>query len=99
MKSIELSMQSDKPAYFQSAGYYYNNNKDLNKALEWVNKAIELNPKGYFIVMLKSRIQYKLNDFSGAHASAQQVVTLAKDAKNEEYIKLGEKMISDTKGK
>lgn len=99
MKSIELSMQSDKPAYFQSAGYYYNNNKDLNKALEWVNKAIELNPKGYFIVMLKARIQYKLNDFAGAHASAELVVALAKEANSEEYIKLGEKMISDTKDK
>lgn len=99
MKSIEASMQSDKPAYFQAAGYYYDNDKDLNKALEWVNKAIELNPKGYFIVMLKARIQYRLNDFSGAHASAEQVITLAKDAKNEEFIKLGEKMLSDTKDK
>jgi tetratricopeptide (TPR) repeat protein len=97
MKNIETNMASDKPAYFQAASYYYDNGKDLSKALEWVNKAIESNQKAYWMMMLKSRIQYKMGDYAGASASAEQVIILAKDAKNEEYIKNGEKMLSDIK--
>jgi Protein of unknown function (DUF2911) len=97
MKNIDENMASEKPAYFQAASYYYDNGKDLSKALEWVNKAIEGNQKAYWMMMLKSRIQYKLGDYSGASASAEQVVTLAKEGNNEEYIKNGEKMLIDIK--
>lgn len=97
MKSIDENMASEKPAYFQAASYYYDNGKDLNKALEWVNKAIESNQKAYWMVMLKSRIQYKMGDYTGASASAEQVVALAKEGNSEEYIKNGEKMLNDIK--
>ena len=97
MKNIDENMASEKPAFFQAASYYYDNSKDLTKALEWVNKAIEGNQKAYWMVMLKSRIQYKMGDYAGASSSAEQVVILAKEANSEEYIKNGEKMLSDIK--
>ena len=28
--------------YYAAAGYYYSNDKDINKAVEWINKAIEM---------------------------------------------------------
>ena len=99
MSSIETSMKSEKPAYFQSASYYYDNNKDLGKALEWVNKAIEGNDKAFWMVMLKSRIQYKMNDFAGARTSAEKVVAMATEGKNDDYVKMGNQMITDTKDK
>src|SRR6476659_2542006 len=45
MKNIETALAVDSRPYFQAANYYYENNKDLNQALIWVNKAIEQNPK------------------------------------------------------
>ncbi len=97
MKSIETSLAADSRPYFQAASYYYETNKDQKQALEWVNKAIEANPKGFWMVMLKARIQQKLKDNAGAIASAEQVIVLAKEAKNDDYVKMAQDLIADVK--
>ncbi|MBK7958031.1 MAG: DUF2911 domain-containing protein [Bacteroidetes bacterium] len=100
MKNIETSLALDGRPYFQAAGYYYENNKDLNKALEWANKAIEQNPKAFYMVHLKAKIQMKLKDFKGAIASAEQSMILAKEAKSDDYINMNQKLIAEAqKGK
>lgn len=96
-KNIEASMASDKPAYFEAASYYYENNRDLSKALGWVNKAVEQNPKAFWIMLLKSRIELKLNDKQSAIASAEKTVTLAKEAKNGDYVKMAQDLIASAK--
>jgi len=97
MKNIETAVAEDKRPYFQAASYYYDNDKDLGKALEWVNKAIEQNPKAFWMVHLKAKIQAKQKDFKGAIASAEQSLALAKEAKNDDYVKMNEKLIEDAK--
>ncbi len=97
MKNIETAVIEDKRPYFQAANYYYENDKDLNKALEWVNKAIEQNPKGFFIVHLKAKILLKQKDFKGAIAAAEQSLALSKEAKNDDFIKMNEKLIEEAK--
>lgn len=97
MKSIETALAVDNRPYFQAANYYYENNKDLNKALEFVNKGIEQNPKAFWMVQLKAKIQTKLNDKKGAIASAEQVKVLATEAKNDDYVKQAEKVIAENK--
>lgn len=97
MKNIETAVTEDKRPYFQAASYYYDNDKDLAKALEWVNKAIEQNPKGFWMVHLKAKIQAKQKDFKGAIATAEQSLALAKEAKNDDYVKMNEKLIEDAK--
>jgi hypothetical protein len=59
MKNIDKALSADGRPYYQSASYYYENNKDLGKALEWVNKAVDQNPKAFWIVLLKAKIQLK----------------------------------------
>ena len=56
--------------FAQSAGYYYNNDKDMSKALEWINKAIEYNPS-MFRYDTKANIQAKLKDYKGAIKSIE----------------------------
>lgn len=97
MKNIETALANDTRPYFSAAGYYYDNGKDLNKALEWSNKAIEQNPKAYYVVHLKAKIQLKLKDYKGAIATAEQSMALAKEAKSDEYVKMNEKLIEDAK--
>jgi len=95
MKNIETSLATDSRPYFSAASYYYENNKDLKTALEWTNKAIEQNPKGFFIVHLKAKIQNKMGDKKGALASAQQSIDLAREAKSDDYVRLNEKLIAE----
>jgi hypothetical protein len=99
VKNIETSLATDSRPYFQAASYYYETDKDLNQALTWVNKAVEQNPKAFWVLMLKARIQLKLKDNTAATASAEQVVTLATEAKNEDYVKMGNELIATAKKK
>lgn len=97
MKNIEASVVKDSKPYFQAASYYYEANKDLKQALVWADKAIEQNPKAYWVVMLKAKIQAKAKDNKAAIATAEQVVALAKEDKNDDYVKMAEKLIADAK--
>lgn len=97
MESIDASMKSEKPEYFRAAGYYFDNGKDLKKALEWATKATEENPKAFYMFNLKARIEYKLGDKAAGKASAEKSIALAKEAKNDDYVALGEKLLSDNK--
>lgn len=97
MKNIETVMSTDSRPYYQAANYYYENNKDLKKALEWINKAVEQNPKAYWVALLKAKIELKNGDKTAAIATANKVIELAKEAKNDDYIKMAENLIKDAK--
>lgn len=97
MKNIDAAVVKDNKPYFQAASYYYEANKDLKQALVWVDKAIEQNSKAYWVVMLKAKIQSKLNDNKGAIATADQVIALAKADKDDNYVRMAEKLIAETK--
>lgn len=99
MKNIETAMAVDSRPYFQAANYYYENDKDLNQALIWVNKAVEQNPKAFWITMLKARIQLKMNDSKSAIATAEQTIALATEAQNDDYVKMANQLIADAKAK
>ncbi len=97
MKSIDESIKSDKPEYFRAAGYYFENGKDLNQALTWVNKATDENPKAFYMFLLKAKIEYALKDKAAGKASAEKTIALAKEAKNDDYVALANKLIADNK--
>lgn len=97
MKNIEASMKSDEPDYFRAAGYYYDNDKDLKQALEWVTKAVEANPKAFYMMYLKAKVEYKLGDKAAGKSSAEQTIKLAEEAKNDDYVALGKKLLEQNK--
>lgn len=97
MKNIEANVTADNRPYFQAASYYYDNNKDLKQALEWANRAAEQNQKAFWVVMLRAKIESKLNDKAATLSDAEKVITLAKEAKNDDYVKQAEKLIAETK--
>jgi hypothetical protein len=97
MAQIDESLNKDNKPYFNAALYYLDNEKDLNKALEWFNKAIDQNPDGYFIYYQKARCQAKLGKKQDAITTAQKGIELAKTAKNQDYVSLNEKLIASLK--
>ncbi len=97
MASINDVMTKDTKPYFQAAGYYYDNGKDMAKALEWANKAVDAQPSAYWVAHLKAKIQAKLGDSAGAKATAMKSMELAKTAKNDDYVVLNEKLIATLK--
>jgi hypothetical protein len=97
MAQIDETFNKDGKPYFGAAMYYLDNGKDLNKALDWFNRAIEQNPDGYFIYYQKARCQAKLGKKQDAITTAQKGIELAKVAKNEDYVALNEKLIASLK--
>ena len=96
-KSIDNAMNVDNRPYFQAASYYFETGKDLTKALSWTDKAIENNPKAFWIMHLKAKIQAKLGDKVAATATAMKSIDSAKEAKNDDYVALNEKLIASLK--
>jgi hypothetical protein len=94
MKDIDETINKDDKPYFNAAMYYLDNGKDLNKALEWFNKAIQQNPDGFFIYYQKARCLAKLGKKQDAIATAQKGIESAKAAKNEDYVALNQKLIA-----
>lgn len=99
MKSIETAMgPADKRPYFSAASYFYENNKDMKQALEWIEKAVEQNPKAYWVHHLKAKIQLKLKDTKGAIETAEKSKALALEDKDDAYVKNNDKLIAEAKG-
>ena len=90
MSNIDDVMNHDKRPYFDAALYYYENGKDLGKALEWISTAEKAHPKSAFYKVWKARIQLKMGDKAGALKTAQQGVQLAKEDNDPEYTRLNQ---------
>lgn len=96
-KSTENPYSGVAGMYYQSASYYFETKKDLNVALEWVNKSLEMNKNPYWVWRLKSQIQAALKDYKGAIASAEMSKERAKEAKNDQFVKINEDAIAEWK--
>jgi len=97
MKEIDDAMNKDNRPYFQAAMYYLNNGKDLNQALAWFNKAIEQQPDAFYIYHQKANTLAKLGRKDEAKAAAEKSIELAKEAKNDDYVRLNEKLLDQLK--
>ncbi len=97
MKNIEKEMANDKRPYFSAANYYFENGKDLNKAAEWINKAVEINPNAYWIWHVKAKINAKQGNKAEAMKAAETSMEKAKEDKNDDYVKMNEKIIAEIK--
>ena len=94
MKQIDNLMNKDNKPYYNAASYYYDNAKDMNQALSWVNKAIETNKEAFYMYLLKARIHKKLGDKTASKAAATTCIELATKAKNDDYVKMATELIA-----
>lgn len=97
MASIDKAINKDSKPYYQAASYYYDNNKDMKVALEWINKAVEQNPKAYWVMLLKARIELKNGDSKACIISCDKVILMATEGKNDDYVKMAEKLKEEAK--
>lgn len=97
MKQIDEVMGDTKKPYFQAANYYYENDKDLEKAAEWCSKAMANNPKGFWISHTMAKIKMKQKNYTEAIRYAEVSKSEATAQKNDEYIKMNDKLISEAR--
>ncbi len=100
MASIEKALAGPTAGDYYAAGqYYFQSNGDLSKALEYVNKALNMVKAGeevpFWQLRMKSLIQAKLGDKKGAIETAKVSLAAAEKAKNEDYVKMNNDSIKE----
>ena len=99
MAQLDRMMQNPEASlagtYYQAAQYYFDTERDTDKALEWVNKALEYNPNPYWVIRLKSRLLARKKDYKAAIATAKESLEKATAAGNMDYVKLNNDAIAE----
>jgi hypothetical protein len=93
MGQIDNVMNKDTKPYFAAASYYFDNGKDLNKVIDWANKAAEAQPDAYWVRHLVAKANAKAGNKAAAIAAAKKSMELAKTANNMDYVRLNENLL------
>ena len=97
-KNIQEVMSKSPKAsdYYAAAVYYMQENADLNMALEWMDKAIEMSEKPQFWQLRQQSLIYAANgDLKGAIRIAKNSLEAAKIAGNQDYVKMNKDSIEE----
>lgn len=98
MKQIDNIMNKDNRPYYVAAQYYFDNGKDMNQALSWINKATDASPNAQpWVHTLKTRILAKLGKKQEAIAAANNAIKIAKATNFPEFVKQNEDLLKDLK--
>lgn len=82
--------------YHAAATYYFNENLDLKKALEWSTKAVEMRGNAaYWMTRLKAQLQAANGDYKGAIETAKISIEAAKADGDDAYVRANEKSIAE----
>jgi len=98
MAKIDSAMQTDKKPYYDAVIYYWNNNKDMNKALTWAI-ALQQVPgfPPYVVKLWLARVELKKGDKTAAIKAAEEGVAAAQTGNSTEYIRLNTEVITAAK--
>ena len=96
-QSIEKVMAGPSAAdYYNAAVYYSTEGKDLNKAEEWMNKAMSMIEKpGFWQLRQQSLIYAKMGDKKKAIEIAKESLAGAEAAGNADYIKMNKESLKE----
>jgi hypothetical protein len=89
---LNAALLSGKKPYWQAAQFFNEYDNNPGKALEFARKAVEENPKAYWIWLYKAKIEKEAGDKKGAMESSRKSLELAKAAKNDDYVKMNEEL-------
>ncbi|HRI62538.1 MAG TPA: DUF2911 domain-containing protein [Saprospiraceae bacterium] len=100
MADIKSTMDGPSAnAYYAAGSYYYQEKKDMNQALAWIDKSLEKGGDKFWILRQKALILAELNRYKDAIAAAEKSSELAKADGNADYQRMNEKSIAEWKKK
>lgn len=97
MASIQKTMQGDPQwrDYYNAAIYYRETKRDLQKAKKWMAKAIAMDGGKYYVYRQQALILADLSEKEAAVEASKLSLKLAKEAGNEDYVRLNTKAIEE----
>ena len=103
MPEIDKAMAAEKVSaidYFRAAIFYLNNDQDVNKASEWVDKGLAQKSDFQWLLQhAKARVLAKKGDKAGAVAAAKEGIVLAEKAEgpNGQFTRMNNDVIAANK--
>ncbi len=99
-KDIVKNVENPSIPYYQAASYYYETNQNLDKAYNYVSKALETRDDAYWMWHLKAKIAAKLGKKDEAIAAANKAMEVSKGGPGEgEQKRANEKIIKEMSAK
>lgn len=86
------ALKGDKKPNWLAAQFYNEYDNNPSKALEYATAATKDNPKAFWAWIYKAKIEQALGDKAAAMESSKTSLTLAKEAKNDDYVKMNEEL-------
>ena len=85
--------------YYAAATYYSSTGKDINKAKEWMDKAMAMTEKpAFWQLRQQSLIQAKSGDKKAAIATAKKSLAASEEAGNADYVKMNKDSLKEWGG-
>lgn len=84
------ALKGDKKPNWLAAQFYNEYDNNPAKALEYANAATKDNPKAFWVWLYKAKIEQAMGNKTAAMESSKTSWTLAKEAKNDDYVKMNE---------
>ena len=89
---VESALQ--KTPYQQAANFYFEWDKNYPKALDNISKAIETNPKGFWLYLTKAKIEKEMGNKKAAKMSAEKTIEIATEEKNDDYVRMAKELLT-----
>lgn len=92
-KTLESALQnSEKKPYWQAMQFYNEWENNPTKALQYAELAVQDNPKAFYMWLYKARLEKATGNKVKAMESSKKSLELAKEAKNNDYVKMNEEL-------
>lgn len=92
-KDITKAVENPSIPYYQAANYYLQTKQNLSDALKYADKAIEENPKAFWIQHLKAKIAKEMGEKTIAIEAANKAIELSKGSAYEAEQKRNNELI------
>ncbi|MBO0323418.1 DUF2911 domain-containing protein [Muricauda sp. CAU 1633] len=81
--------------YFAAAQYYYQEGMNMGEAKQWIDKAVSMNDKAFWMTRVQSLIYAKTGDTKGAIEAAKKSLVEAQAAGNADYVKMNKESLKE----
>lgn len=93
----QLKENPTAQTYYEAARYLQEQESDFKRALNYLNKALELGGDTYYFHRVKSIVEAELGDYKAAISSAQKSLRIAAALEKDEFVRMNEQNIKKWK--
>ena len=89
----QIKLNPTAQTYYEAARYLQEQNTDLLRALDYVNKALEIGGDTYYFHRVKSLLEASQGNYGQAVESAKKSLEISQSLGKDEFVRMNQKNI------